>query len=207
MLNDIGEIIVGRISNLPFIDKYAGVVRVISRDDVDSNQKPVKKIFPASCKNPIPEECDFSRYFDLCPDSSKKSVLYLEDNGVRFKSIDGNKVYFIAQFDLVCWLNLPLLGKEECNYSAKIILAIINKLIGKGVPFQSGIYQRIFIKPIGEKSKSQNPFSKYTYDLEKNQYLVYPFDWFVLLLEVEFMIDSRCADEIILNEPLECLKQ
>lgn len=209
MLNDIGNIIISRINSLPFIDKYAGVVKVLSYTDIDENSgKAVKKSFPASCQTTFVDcENDKSRYRDLCPDSKKKSVLYLEDKGVRFKSIDGHKVFYVAQFDLICWLNLPLLGVSECSYSARAVAAIIGKLIGKGVPFQDGIYQRLFIKPVGEQPKSQNPFSKYSYDIEASQLLMYPYDYFVMILEVEFMVDVRCIDEITLEPPINCLTQ
>jgi hypothetical protein len=135
----------------------------------------------------------------------KKSVLYLEDKGIRFKSVEGQKVSFTASYDMVCWLNLALLGFEQCSFSAMAITSIISKLIGKGTPFQSGIYQRISFKPIFEQPKSNNPFSKYSYNQDSQQLLMYPYDHFVLSLDVDFMIDARCIDEIILNPPIPCL--
>jgi hypothetical protein len=174
---------------------------------VNKDNKTVKQTFPAYCKSEINlNECDTSRYFDLCPDDSKKSVIYLEDKGIRFKQIDGTKIYFTASVDLVGWLNLALLGVSDCSFSARCITSIISSLIGKGTPFQSGIYQRVIIRPVFEQSKSINPFLKYSYNIDKQQLLMHPYDFFVLTIEVDFVIDSRCIEEIVLNPPIDCLK-
>jgi len=206
MINDIGDIIIARINTLPFIDKIAGVVKILSYTNIDKDNRPVKNTFPVYCKAPINlDACDTSRYLDLCPDDKKKSVLYLEDKGIRFISITGTKITFRASFDLVCWLNLPLLGVENCSFSAAALTNIIQKLIGKGIPFQSGIYQQIKLTPVFEQSKSVNPFIKYTYNLENQQILMYPYDYFVLSIDAEFIVDSRCIEEIVLNPPIDCL--
>jgi hypothetical protein len=206
MINDLGDIIISKINLLPFIDKIAGVVKIVSYTIMDKDNKPVKKTLPVYCKAPINlDACDDSRYLDLCPDDKNKSVLYLEDKGIRFRKAEGNKISFTASFDLVCWLNLPLLGVPDCSFSAIAITNIIKELIGKGVPFQSGIYQQISIKPIFEQSKNTNPFSKYTYNIEQQQILMYPYDYFVLSLDVDFLIDARCIQNIVLNPPIPCL--
>jgi len=206
MINDIGDIIISKLVTLPFLDKYAGAVKVLNYSNTDKDNRAVKKTFPASCKTPInTEPCDTSRYLDLCPDDKKKSVLYLEDKGVRIVSIDGNKITYIASFDLVCWLNLPLLGVSDCSFSAIAITNVIKLLLGKGVPQNNGIYQRLFIRPVNEQSKNINPFLKYTYNVENQQLLMYPYDFFVLSLDVDFLIDARCIDDIVLNPPIDCL--
>ena len=206
MIIDIGEIIISRINTLPFLDKFAGVVKVLSYINVDKNGKWIKNTFPASCKSPINlSDCDTSRYLDLCPDDKKKSVLYLEDKGIRFRKTEGQQIYFTASVDLVLWLNLPLLGVSDCSFSARCSAAIISLLIGKGVPFQSGIYQMVSIKPVFEQPKSNNPFVKYTYNEISQQLLMYPYDHLVLSLDIEFMINAKCIDQIILNPPIPCL--
>ena len=206
MINDIGEIIISRINTLPFVDKIGGVVKILSYSNVDKDNNTVKQSFPVECKAPINlDACDTSRYLDLCPDDKKKSVIYLEDNGVRIVQSEGFKISFRASFDLVCWLNLPLLGVENCSFSAAVITNIIKNLIGKGVPFQSGIYQQVRIQPLFEQSKNVNPFSKYTYNLENQQLLMYPFDYFVLSIDIDFIVDARCIDQIVLNPPIDCV--
>ena len=206
MTIDIGNIIISKLTTLPFLDKYAGVVKVLSYTDTDKDGKLVKKTFPAECKTPInTEPCDTSRYFDLCPDDKKKSVLYLEDKGVRFTKIDGKKIYYVASFDLVCWLNLPKLGVENCSFSAIAVTNIIKLLIGKGIPVNNGIYQQLFIKPVSESPKNINPFSKYSYNVENQQFLIFPYDFFVMSIEASFLIDADCIEDIILQPEIPCL--
>lgn len=199
MISAIGDIIISKINNLPFIDKYAGVVRVIKFKSTTG------KIgsFPADCKTTFDECSKGKRYLDLCPDSSKKSVLYLEDSGLRQVSKNGLIQQYEAQFNLVCWLNLPKLGVSDCSYSSVAIGAILKNLT---IPqFHSGIFQYIDIKIIGQQPKSTDPFAKYSYDETINQYLMYPYDHFVISFDVSFKFDTRCIKIESLTPELNCV--
>lgn len=201
MVIDIGDIITGKINSLPFIDKIAGVVQVLSYKSTDKDKKILIKKFPASCRLTL-EECEAGAYKDLCPDSLKKSVLYLEDNGIRFVKREAGKTYWRASMNLACWLNMPLLGYAGCSYSAIAIEGIISKL--PVTPFNSGNFQRIQINMVGQQPKNQNPFSKYTYDETIQQFLMYPYDYFVLLLDVDFITDRLCLTAPPLGTPIDC---
>lgn len=204
MIIDIGNIIISQIENLSFIDKYTGVVKVITMKD-PSNKTGQKKIFPVAC-NLCNDDINNGRYKDLCPDSSKKSVLYLEDTGLRFVKKEGQRIYWKASYNLVCWLNLVKLGKQTCSYSALAIAGILKSL--PLVPFNSGdTYNSISINILGQQPKTVNPFAKYSYDETVNQFLMFPYDYFVLSLDVDFMTDLRC---LVLpeNDPeLNCIKK
>lgn len=204
MITEIGNIIISKIETLPFLDKYAGVVKTLTMVDTSNNTNQ-RKTFPVSC-NASFEECSSGRYKDLCPDSKKKSVLYLEDNGLRILRTEGTRTYWKASFNLVCWLNLPLLGQSTCSYSAIVIMAIIKKL--PVVPFNSNdTYSQVKINVIGQQPKSTNPFARYTYDEAITQFLMYPYDHFVLAIDVDFMVDSRCMTIPELNPQINCLKK
>lgn len=202
MIIDIGNIVIDKVKDLPFIDKYAGVVKVITYNQPTEEGRVLKKIFPVSCRL-SQEDCVTSgQYLDLCPDSKKKSVLYLEDKYVRFIKRDGDVFYFQASFDLICWLNIPLLGLSDCTISSKAILSTINSLVSQ--PFNSSIYQRISISPLGEEGKTRNPFAKYTYDEAVNQFLMHPFDYFILPLNVDFAINKKCINDFEVGAPIGC---
>lgn len=197
---DIGEIIIQRLSVLPWLDKYAGVVKTIAYKDKDGGKT---KKFPAAVQTEIIEGCDSSRYQELCPDSSKKSVLFLEDGGSRFIKKVGPICEWESSFELVCWLNLPLLGHAGSSYSATAIHGIINNLPAQPINVPNK-YQRIFITPTQQRDKNYNPFSKYSFDETVNQHLLYPFDYFVLGLDVTFNVDTRCITNPALNSPITC---
>src|SRR3954468_10611581 len=133
MTEDIGDIIISKIEPLPFIDKKASIVRTLEQIDAGK-----KKTFPASIRQTL-EEGENGRYMDLCPDSSKKSVLFLDDrSGTRLQKKEGKRLYFTTSLTLLCWLNLPKLGVEGTTYSSAAIAAIISKFPAS--PFTSGIY-------------------------------------------------------------------
>lgn len=200
MINQVGNILINKFATLPFVDKYAGVVKTLSFM-MPKGETTVKKMFPAACSTTI-EECESGQYKDLIPDSSKKSVMYLEDKGMRFIKREGGNLYWRGTYDLVCWLNMKKLGFTDCSYSAIAITSIIAKV--PLTPFNDGIYQRISIMPISQGSKQVNPFQKYSYDETVTQYLMYPFDYFVLTLEVDFIINQKCLEIPALNPPINC---
>jgi hypothetical protein len=205
VISAIGNIVINKLSDLPFVDKYAGAVRVASYAVKDGNQTLTKK-FPVDCKTTETECQNKSRYFDLCPDSKKRSVMYLEDTGIRPGEKKGNYQHFTASYDLVCWLNMPLLGFSDCSYSGIAIAGILQR-IGSGPAFNSPPYQLIDIQFAGQKSKMNNPFLKYSYDETVNQFLLYPYDYFVLALQVNFRIDLRCITAAQLNPPIDCINK
>lgn len=201
MIADVGNIIIDKISDLAFVDKIAGVVRVIRFKDKSG----IVKSYPADCRISLDDCNKGKRYLDLVPDSSKNSVIYLEDTGLRQTSSRGTIQTYNAQFNLIGWLNLAKLGVNSCSYSAIAIGAIFKRI---SIPqFNSGIYQYITIRIIGQQPKSIDPFAKYAYDETINQYLMFPYDHFVLSLEVDFRFDTRCIDDVSSPEEIACLKK
>lgn len=200
MIKQIGNILISKVGTLPFVDKYAGVVKTLSFV-AQEGTKQVKKMFPAACNITL-EECSSGRYKDLIPDSSKKSVLYLEDKGLRIVRREGGLIFFKASYDLVCWLNMPKLGFADCSYSGIAITSILAKL--PTTPFNNGIYNRIAINVVSQATTQNNPFQKYSYDETINQFLMFPFDYFTLAIEIDFVVNQKCLSVAELNPPLPC---
>ena len=200
---EIGEIIIDKISSLPFLDKYAGVVKTImyqsaKKDGIGFD----KKTFPASCRASL-EDCENGKYSDLTPNSFKASVLYLEDKGTRVIKRQAGRTYWKSSYDLVAWLNLPRLGFSDCNYTGIAISGIISKF--PTVPFNEDIFNQISINVTGQNPQNQNPFSKYSYDESIMQYLMYPYDYFVLNIEVDYMVTQACLSVLPIDTPITCL--
>lgn len=194
MTNEIGDIVISKIESLPFIDKYSGVVKAISYTD-----NGVKKTFPASISTCL-TDCE-KNYKDLCPDSGKRSVLFLEDKGAVVLSQEGKEIKWRASYDLVCWLNNKKIGSRT-PYSGVAIAYLLKRLCINH--FNSGVYQKIKINVIGQKSKGINPFLKYTLEEGTTQYLMWPYDCFVLELNVEFSINKDCIEIETLESETQC---
>lgn len=202
MITQIGNIVIDKFKDLPFVDKYAGVVKAVTYNEKTTSST-IKKIFPAACTLTATECENYSRYLDLCPDSSKKSVMYLEDTGLRLNKREGNYLYFSVQLNLVVWLNMPKLGYTDCSYSSIAIIDIIKSIPIK--PFNDGNYHMVNINFVSQQPKSLNPFSKYSYDETINQFLMYPYDYFVLALNIDLRMDLRCLDITPINTEIDCL--
>jgi hypothetical protein len=204
MTIDIGDIIIDRLSTLPWLDKYTGVVKTISYQSKNKDSGTIIKRMPAYCRTSA-ADCSSGRYIDLCPDSRSKSVLFLEDNGVRFVKRDGNRYFWRASYNLVVWLNLPALGYEGQSYSGIAINGILSKF--PPTPFQNvgSIYQQVNINLDGQLGSNSNPFAKYSFPEEITQYLMYPYEALSLPITVDFMTNKACLDIPYVPAPNDCV--
>ncbi len=191
MIIEVGNIIKSYLQPLAFIDKLAGVVKVITKTDQDANNKPVIKKFPVACDVDYDQCMSTGIYKDLVPDSSIGCIVFLEDLGLRKTGTRGRKEQWKGSYKLLSWVNNAKLGYADCSITKNIVVSIMKQF--PVVPANNGIYQQLRIEVLGEEPKSgQNPFSKYTFSEEQTQYLMYPFDYFSLLIDVTFEIDKRC---------------
>ena len=203
MTTEVGDIIKSFLVQLTFIDRLAGVVRVVTKVDQDENNNRIVKKFPVAC-NVTSDDCFADGTLkDLIPDSSKGCIVFLEDQAMQFVGMRGQKQQWKGSYKIIGWVNNAKLGYEECSITSKIIGSIINKM--PTVHFNSGNYQSVNIQILGQEPKTgQNPFSKYTINEEQSQYLMYPYDYFSLIAQVIFEIDKRCLDEFTANDPIIC---
>ena len=185
--------LVGGSGTNQFIDKLAGVVKVITMQDKNESDSTIIKSFPIS-SNTYLEECKKpGAYKDLIPNSKYGCMVYLEEEtGVDFISEDRNGKKYSTAFLLVGWINQKKLGTSDCSVTGKIVNTIINALTIK--PFNRDIYQSIIIEVTGQNPKSLNPFSKYTYDEENTKYLMAPYDYFILKVEVIVNVNLACIE-------------
>ena len=185
--------LVGGSGTNQFIDKLAGVVKVITMQDKNESDSTIIKSFPISSNTSL-EECKKpGAYKDLIPNSKYGCMVYLEEEtGVDFISEDRNGKKYSTAFLLVGWINQKKLGTSDCSVTGKIVNTIINALTIK--PFNRDIYQSIIIEVTGQNPKSLNPFSKYTYDEENTKYLMAPYDYFSLKVEVIVNVNLACIE-------------
>lgn len=196
MNNTIANILKGYIDDFTWIDKIAGLVQTANiQEKIGDNI--TEKSYPIAC-DVTADACIKGHYKDLIPDSKKKSVLYFEDRGgVQFESREGGKLRYTASLRLVGWLNLKLLLEDSCGtstgncgVSGAYVIEIIKAL--PYIPFDVGDFYSITIEPPSQVERSVDIFSRYTYSEEATQYLLYPFDFFALDIDVEFTIIPEC---------------
>lgn len=210
MIIEVGNIVksfldkylIGGAGTNQFIDKLAGVVKIITKTDVDGNNRAIKKTFPVACDLDMSDCIASGRYKDFIPNSNYGCIVYLEEVSNQYIGNSGRKMNWKAQYRLVCWINQKKLGYNECSITSKIITTFINSF--PEFPFNQGIYQTVSINILGQDPKNINPFSKYSYDEDKSQYAMYPYDYFSLMVEVNYSIDKSCIVNFIKNPETAC---
>lgn len=185
--------LVGGSGTNQFIDKLAGVVKVITMQDKNESDSTIIKSFPISSNTSL-EECKKpGAYKDLIPNSKYGCMVYLEEESGVEKINEFNKVkQYRTSFLLVGWINQQKLGSYDTSITGSIVNTIIGAISVK--PFNSGIYQTIQIEVTGQNPKSLNPFSKYTYDEENTKYLMAPYDYFSLKVDVIVNVNLSCIE-------------
>lgn len=192
----LAEIIRSRIEVFPWVDKIAGVVNVATVQSGDT-----ARVFPIAC-NVTHDDCINGKFTDLVPNSKYKSVMYFEDGGIQMGERRGNRQYFEGTLNLVCWLNMPMLGDVNCHNAAEIISDIASTI--PLIPFNSDIFTGIFYKITSQKVRDAGIFSKYSYRETINQYLMYPYEYFSVAIQVKGAYNVDCYDRYTPGESIKC---
>ena len=189
----IADILKNNLAGLTWIDRYAGLVRTASIK-VKSGDTTIIKQFPVAC-NVTEADCTTDKYQDLVPNSTKRSIIYFEDNGVSYELYRGNMLKGTANLRLVCWFNLKKFGNTDCTYSATLINDLLSHL-----PINLNDYTPLAnatLRIDSEEPKTAAIFNRYSYDELLNQYLLYPYDYFAVNLIVTFYMPKNCIDPVI----------
>lgn len=184
---------VGGSGSNQFIDKLAGVVKTAVRSGKDSNNGRIIQSFPIACGTSF-EDCNKNGSLtDLVPNSNLGCIVYFEDLGVRLISKSAQLRNWKASYRMVGWINIKKLGYDSCSVSGTIINTILNQFPEVQFNVTGTPYQRCSIEVLGQDPKSLNPFSKYSYDEDKTQYLMHPFDYFSVQVDIDFSVHKSCV--------------
>ena len=192
MISKIADLMVDEISSLNFVERIGGVVKPIT-EQIKDGEDMVDKIFPGVYREDT--TCDQRRYQAMTPDTTVKSVIYFE--GGEADVLDESRRYidFAARLQLVCWCNLPKINQAYTD--ASLIMANIMKNMPKTLANTDYLTKmRIFYDGY---EKDEGIFDPYTYNEEEFQYLIFPFDWFVLNYNVFFSVAKDCPDDVVLD--------
>ena len=195
MINTIVKNIIPYLEALNFSEVVGGIATTISQNKHAKDNKIIIKKFPAYY-NENKTTCSASDYIDLVPNSNKRSIIYFENNGIKISPINGNIIECVADVRLVCWANLKKINDTFINADTLKLLVIQAMPVSLSNIFP---YSFIRIELTGEETKSVALFSKYTYNEEEKQYLIYPFDYFALNYEISFYVGSNCIEPITIS--------
>lgn len=194
MSTAIAEILRQRIEDLAIIDKSAGLVRAIPRS-VQVNGRPVTRYFPVGCNVSDPDSCTIQQIEDLVPSSNYASIIYFEDLGstVRPVNIPGAQAKTV-RLRLVAWMNLNKLG-PLCT-TGDAFQREIERTINAD-RYDLSPYKAMTHRVVSSPSKSNSIFSKYNYDEVNRQYLNWPYDYFAIDIETNFILQDGCEEPIV----------
>lgn len=204
MNRELCNILKDFIAPLPFIDVLAGLVQTIEDNQPVEDGPAVRNRFPMSYNHNLTDACRLGEERQLIPDSSKKSIIYFEDNGSVVGQAGRNgDVEVTGNVRLVAWLNRSrLTGDKYDLISGYCMSAICGRL---DLKFKNmGIFKRLTVRPVRFPPQDANLFSRYTYDETVRQFLMPPFEVFAIDFTANYMVNAGCISEVDFSNPDNC---
>lgn len=212
----IAHILKEQLAGLPVIDKIAGLVQTAeyeetTYDDEGVTKKTIIKKIPITTDGPDNVCKDKS----LVPDSSNKGMIYFEDiGGITFLRTNGSYSRYRSRLRMVCWFNgkgvaQSLEGDYNDDYNEDygggnvptydVASILINHVVNRFVELNAqnkGKYLRLQVGIDNIPIMGKQLFSAYTYDMYNTQYLMYPYEYFAIDLNIEFEMHKSCIESI-----------
>ncbi len=188
----ISEILRGLLVDITWVDKASGLVTAVRRGSEGGRTQ----VFPAATN--VSPDYDPQVMTDMIPNSEYNSILYFEDQGMSARR-EGKWLRCESRLRLVCWLN----GQKMRFTSEQAVKAIQEVFFTLPLNYSSGDFGQIRITAAPEETKSAAIFAGYSYSEEQTQYLLYPNDYFSLMVTVSYLASPDCftdLDPVFLDE-------
>lgn len=172
--------------------------------------------YPVSVKKP--KDCPPSREPILAPDTNQTAILWLEEAS-NVVATDMENIakrqgrLYTQSFRLLGWVNGPGLGEDGWQYAYSPEQHVINVLDGlrynnyqlQNIGLSSDIpINQLTVRVTGMQEKDIDTiFGEYSFS-EEPKYLVQPYDYFAIDLELEWRIIGSCLPAFDPEEPLDC---
>jgi hypothetical protein len=214
MIAAIAEVLKYRLSNLPWIERFGGLVNQATRPVFVQGADGVQVVtgyqtYPVACDVNDAKCWENGVYKHFEPDSRKGSIAFFVDNGgVTLRSVEGpNAAGLKFNFDLkfLCWMNLNRLGTTITDASMRVVPYIMAQFYGthsaSGI-FDGGIEETIFqaieVTGIRQLQKTPAMFQPFTFatDGERRALFLYPYDYFGLQITGTFIINKNCLPDL-----------
>jgi len=181
MINSVVEQIRENIATLSFVSKSAGVVREQTKD---------KLKFPVIAVN---DDCA-GDYTDLLPNSKESCIVFFEllSNNVAENRM--HSVKYSAELRACVWVNTKMIVSAD----ADLIAAHISNKIVKTLFTANATYIKAPIVHISSGVDYKNPYSKYTIDENKSQFLMKPYFGFSINFTLDYVFVYDCLPAVAL---------
>lgn len=217
MNKGIAYILMQKLTDIPYLQRFGGLVYTQEEENVLYDEQTgvkTKKRYPVTNEYCITKPgCGTTNGgLDMTPDSSYFGQVYFEDGGVNPIGREGRMHKYRSRLRMVVWLNTKMVVKKD-GYDQlpgqSIALAVWNDITTRFATLEftkQGYYQRFQVKPGNVPIQGATVFSAYTFDENANKYLMHPYEFFAIDLDVEYCLNAGCIDEITASvDNLDCL--
>lgn len=174
---------------IPGLGLIAGLVTTTLLE----SDKKVKRLPRAA--NLSDDECNAREQVLVLPDGKNTAMIFFVEGTTVFEEVKADKCARVkSEVDLVCWWNTKRLDTTRDNFIATMIKSMPATI----TPLQNA--KMIQIRYRGQSS--ENVFDKWTLEEERNQFLMLPYDFFVLKYDVSYLSTWDCVTDI--NEIAPC---
>ena len=189
MIDSLISQCVAQLQTLPFLTKVGGVVR-----SQKQNVGGTDKIYPVAFVES--GGCVTANYTDFAPNSKEVGISYFELFENNPSAINGGNIQsFQARLRLMCWLNISKISVKDTG----VLTAIVWKKL-RSLNLAPAQHIRGAILTLErEEAKSASLFAKYTYDETESQYLMLPFDYFSMVLHLNYTVAWDCLPTVTVN--------
>lgn len=195
MNTQIASLILSRIrtADFPWAEKTAGLVRAISTKAKKGGGK--TDILPIAADVLGSADCEPSAIDHLLPDQRYRSILFIECS--EFPTRKDERIgspSWAGKYRIIVWMDCSRVGGGAgCGD-----VAYENLVTALDVPmFDADPFRAVVFRVVGGgPARGREIFGKYTMNEERSQYLHYPFDYFALDLQVDFVLPKGCEDQL-----------
>lgn len=197
-----------RLLNLPYIEKYGGVVQTIQKVIPGAlGEKPIVKRIPISAVHQAPANCDLTEATSIhfIPEGKLKGLLYFEDNGsvVENGKRHTGLTWWRSRLRLVVWLNQKLIKQD---FDIELASVAMNEMISLlcTSPVNYDVFKNVTAKVATIPPATSSLFAEYDYNEKETQFLMPPYDFFAIDLDITFGIPKGCKVPVVPDPNIIC---
>ena len=189
----IAEILKGRLEDILWIGRLAGLVRPVT---YERNGGTIT--IPVAVSVQDRSGCAASDELrEMVPDDQYGAMVYFEDQGATRSQSRTRGVHFVSSVRLVCWVNVSRLGGDMLA-ADHVMTKLIHALTAG--PYNLGNLQGIRHRAQAAPARGAALFAAYNYPNSSRQYLMPPFDAFAIDINTEYRLMPGCEEDVELED-------
>jgi hypothetical protein len=193
MNKQIALILLSRLTDAAYLDRTSGIVQVLRRMDQISQDGPlIEKRIPYAHDASLIDNTVSGNA--MIPNSAFKSCLYFEDQGISKVSAGTRGITYDSRMRLVCWMNMRLAFGDYNTAKTALVMADIISRLTTVRNFNSGFFSTLNCSVTNIPAQNAAIFQDYDYSEVEAQYMMPPFDFFALELNIRFTVPQECID-------------